>query len=123
MHNDMDKQGKIYVYNIKVDHRILVEELNKNRTSLICVLNTNIQKYPLIHILDGKFIKKLDTYITKIDELLIIEFINKKSNKSEGKLILKSNMSGFEKEFKLKCLEYYTNFQEIITKQVFPESN
>lgn len=110
-------RGVIYVYNQKVEHYVLASALYEKREHLVCVLNLRTVKYPLMEFMNGKFVSKLDTYITKQDELLIINFVNKKTEEFVNKIVLKSREIGCETEFKLKCLDYYSNLQKSIDER------
>lgn len=109
--------GKLYVYNQKVDHKILAQAIQEKREHLICVLNTHITLFPLTKFMAGEFAKKYDTYVTKQDAFLVINFYNKKSLAFENRIVLKSREIGCENEFKLRCLDYYTTLQETINEQ------
>lgn len=108
------------MFRILVDHKNVVEELNGMRTDMRMILNTNIQKYSLNDVLCGKFINKSLMYVSKIDNLIIIELMDRKSKHFDGKIVLKVEDSVSEDEFKLNCLEYYTSFQETINRKMFP---
>lgn len=115
-------KGTLYVYKQKVDHKVLAKSLYEKREHLVCILNTHITKFPLMSFMNCDFAKKYETFITKQDEFLIIEFVNKKTGLFDNKIILKSKEPGCENEFKLKCISYYSRLQKTINDRLNPKN-
>jgi len=109
---------KIFVYKQRVEHKVLSDAIRSKREHIVCILNKEITRFPLKRFMDGDFVARYETYITKIDELLIIELLNKSTQEFDNKIILKSREPGCEEEFKLEPLTYYNDLHKKIREDL-----